>query len=75
MENTSALENMAFGLGLQAYAWDYPVIIHEHRWLNIAGPEKIILYILRGSLNTLVHAQVLLTPEIEDVWSLSFLNF
>jgi hypothetical protein len=75
MENTSALENIAFGLGLQVYAWDYPVIIHEHRWLNMAGPEKIILYMLLGSLNSLVHAHALLTSEIEDVRSLSFFNF
>lgn len=66
---------IAFGFGLQAYAWGFPVILNEHNRLNMAGPEKIVPYMLRGSLNTLVHAQALLTPEIEDVRSLSFFNF
>ena len=64
-----------YGLGLHAYAWGFPVIFNEHYRLNIAGLEKIVPYMLRGSLNTLVHAQALLTPEIEDVRSLSFFNF
>jgi hypothetical protein len=68
-ETDLALENMAYALGLQAYVWGFPVVVNEHSRLGMASSEKIIPHKLRGPLNTLVHAQALLTPDFEDVQS------
>jgi hypothetical protein len=62
-------EQMAYAIGIQAYVWGFPVIINEHSRLNMAGSEEIIPHMLRGPLNTPVHAKKLLNSDFEDVQS------
>ena len=66
----NAREELAYGIGIQAYVWGYPVVINETRSrVGMAGGFEIVPHKLRGPLNTLVHAKELLTPDFEDVQS------